>query len=127
MFSDNFKKLRKSYGMTQAQMADKLGISSSTVGMYEQGRRTPDSNMLKKICSLCNVSTDYLLGVNVKNENEEKSVDDYIDEITYTLRSQKGLMFHGKPITQKDKEKIVEAIKVATAVAVASRKIEKDE
>lgn len=127
MFSDNFRKLRKSYGLTQAEMAHSLGISPSTVGMYEQGRREPDSDMLKKICALYNVSTDYLLGVNIQSENDEKSVDDFIDEITYTLRAQKGLMFNGKPITKKDKEKIVEAIKVATAVAVSGSRVGKHE
>lgn len=125
MFSNNFKKIRQSHGLTQAQMAGKLGVSPSTIGMYEQGRRTPDSSMLKRICSLYNVSIDYLLGIEVCDEGKEKSVDDFIDELTYTLRAQKGLMFNGKPITRQDKEKIVEAIKVATAVAVSGNRMGK--
>lgn len=127
MFSSNLKKLRQSHGLSQAKMASNLGISPSTIGMYEQGRRKPDSDMLKKICSFYNVSTDYLLGVNIQNESDEKSVDDFIDEISYTLRAQKGLMFNGKPITKKDKEKIVEAIKIATAVAVSGSSLGKFE
>lgn len=118
MFSDNLKAIRQSHGLSQAQMASDLGISPSTVGMYEQGRRTPDSNMLKKICSLYNVSMDYLLDVSVEDKNKEKSVDEFIDEVTYTLKSAKGLMFNGRPITNEDKEKISIAIKIATAVAV---------
>lgn len=120
MFSERFKKLRQSYGLTQVQMANRLNISPSAIGMYEQGRRKPDSDMLKKICKVFNVSVDYLLGVMVNNEVKQKSVDDFIDEITYTLKSQKGLMFNGKPITQKDKEKIVQAIKLATAIVISS-------
>lgn len=119
MFSENFKILRQSRGLTQAQMADKLGISISAVSMYEKGKRKPDNNMLKKICEKFRVSTDFLLGINFKRNAESQSVDDFIDEVTYTLMSQKGLMFNGKPITQKDKEKIVEAIKIATAVAIS--------
>lgn len=119
MFSENFKILRQSRGLTQAQMADKLGISISAVSMYEKGKRKPDNNMLKKICEEFRVSTDFLLGINFKRNAESQSVDDFIDEVTYTLMSQKGLMFNGKPITQKDKEKIVEAIKIATAVAIS--------
>lgn len=121
MFCENFKKLRKSRGLTQLQMANKLNVSPSAIGMYEQGRRKPDSDMLKKICKLFNVSMDFLLDVVVDNENQQKSVYDFIDEITYTLKIQKGLMFNGRPITQKDKEKIVQAIKLATAIAVSSR------
>lgn len=125
MFCENFKKLRLSHGLTQVQMANKLNVSPSAIGMYEQGRRKPDSDMLKKICKAFNVSMDYLLDIVVEGSNEQKSVYDFIDEITYTLRAQKGLMFNGKPITQKDKEKIVQAIKLATAIAVSSSDFEK--
>lgn len=124
MFSEKFKKLRQSQGLTQVQMADKLEVSPSAIGMYEQGRRKPDSDMLKKICQMFNVSLDYLLDVSVNSEVEEKSVTDFIDEITYTLRAQKGLMFNGKPITARDKEKIAQAIKLATAIAVSSSNLE---
>lgn len=124
MFSEKFKKLRQSQGLTQVQMADKLEVSPSAIGMYEQGRRKPDSDMLKKICQMFNVSVDYLLDVSVNREVEEKSVTDFIDEITYTLRAQKGLMFNGKPITARDKEKIAQAIKLATAIAVSSSGLE---
>ncbi len=120
MFSQNFKNLRLSRGLTQAQIADKLNISISAVSMYEQGRRKPDNNMLKKICEKFSISIDSLLGINATNNCKEQSVDTFIDNITYTLMAQKGLMFNGKLITQKDKEKIVEAIKIATAVAISN-------
>ena len=119
MFNENFKALRQARGLTQAQMADKLGISISAVSMYEQGKRNPDNDMLRKICEKFRISTDSLLGINVKGNNEVKSVDEFIDEVTYTLMSQKGLMFNGRPITRKDKEKIAEAIKFATAVVTS--------
>ena len=119
MFNENFKALRQARGLTQAQMADKLGISISAVSMYEQGRRKPDNDMLRKICEKFRVSTDSLLGINIKGNSEGKSVDEFIDEVTYTLMSQKGLMFNGRPITRKDKEKIAEAIKFATAVVTS--------
>ncbi len=119
MFNENFKALRQARGLTQAQMADKLGISISAVSMYEQGKRNPDNDMLRKICEKFRVSTDSLLGINVKGNNGVKSVEEFIDEVTYTLMSQKGLMFNGRPITRKDKEKIAEAIKFATAVVTS--------
>ncbi len=119
MFNENLKKLRQIHGLTQMQMASKLNVSPSAIGMYEQGRRIPDSDILKKICKVFNVSMDYLFDV-VLNDDDNKSVDDFIDEITYTLKKQKGLMFNGRPITQKDKEKIVQAIKLATAIAISS-------
>ena len=46
---ENLKKIRESRGLTQKQLADKLNIASSTVGMYEQGRRQPDLDTLIKM------------------------------------------------------------------------------
>lgn len=51
MFSTNLKTLRRSKGLTQAELAKILNTSVSSIGMYEQGRRMPDDKMLKKISS----------------------------------------------------------------------------
>lgn len=120
MFSENIRNLRRSKGLTQSQLAANIGVSPSTVGMYEQGRREPDSKILKKLCKVLNTTTDFLLDTYDKYNTEELEVNKAIDEFTETLKLHSGLMFNGKPISKKDREKIVHAIKVATAVAVAS-------
>ncbi len=61
-FQNIFKRLRSSSGLTQAEMAEKLGISRSTIGMYETGAREPDFETLEKIADFFNVDTDFLLG-----------------------------------------------------------------
>ena len=53
--------LRRTAGWSQAELARRLGISPSTVGMYEQGRREPDSQMLVALSSLFGVTLDYLV------------------------------------------------------------------
>jgi len=60
MFSDTLKHLRKRDGYSQAQLAQKLGVSKSTIGNYEVGTRMPDYEMMKSISALFNVSMDYL-------------------------------------------------------------------
>ena len=118
MFGEKLKILRRKRGLTQAQLADILNISPSAVGMYEQGRREPDNNMLAKICVLLNTSTDFLLGLENRENDSDIEVNDFIDEFTASLRAYPGLMFNGFPVSSEDREKIVRAIKVATAVAV---------
>lgn len=59
------RSLRNINGITQKELADKLSISPSTIGMYEQGRREPDTTTLTHIATYFNVPTDYLLGVGV--------------------------------------------------------------
>lgn len=58
------KELRDSEGLTQTELAKKLNIAPSTVGMWEKGYRSPDYEMLKRMADYFGVSTDYLLGRN---------------------------------------------------------------
>lgn len=53
MFNYNkFRELRRKYNLNQFDVANKLNISPSAIGMYEQGRRQPDNEMIKKIANL---------------------------------------------------------------------------
>ena len=50
-------------GLTQKQIAAKLGISSVAYLRYEKSQREPSLSMLAEIANIFNVSTDYLLGI----------------------------------------------------------------
>lgn len=53
--------LRRGKGLSQAQLASRLSISPSAVGMYEQGRREPSAQLLVAMAGEFQVSTDFLL------------------------------------------------------------------
>jgi len=53
--------LRRAAGWNQAELAKRLQISSSAVGMYEQGRREPSAEILVRMAKALGVSVDYLL------------------------------------------------------------------
>lgn len=55
--------LRTARGWTQKELGERLGVSTSTIGMCESNRREPSNTLLVKIAQLFGVSTDYLLGV----------------------------------------------------------------
>lgn len=59
----NLRDLRKEYGYSQKQVAEKLNISQQTYSDYENGKTEPATDTLIKISKLYNVSLDYLLGV----------------------------------------------------------------
>lgn len=115
------KELRKKSGLTQAQLADKLEISASAVGMYEQGRRAPDNQTLSKICRILDASGDYVLDLDKAAETHEKKAEIYsvISDFIKNLESQDNLMFNGEPINKAEKKKITSALKVATAVTLS--------
>jgi len=62
MFSVRLKELREKAGYSQAQLAMKLGVRQSTVGMWENGANRPQNARLETLASMFGVSTDYLLG-----------------------------------------------------------------
>lgn len=61
-FYNIFKSLRQASGYTQQELSEKLGISRSTIGMYETGAREPDFETLEIIADFFNVDIDYLIG-----------------------------------------------------------------
>ena len=61
MLANQIMFLRKKAGMSQLQLASKLNIGPSAIGMYEQGRRTPSVELLIAMANLFDVSLDYLI------------------------------------------------------------------
>lgn len=68
-FANVLKELRIKSGLTQQEMADKLNISRSSIGMYENGEREPSFELLETIADYFNVDMNYLLGKKESSEN----------------------------------------------------------
>ncbi|MCL2081851.1 MAG: helix-turn-helix transcriptional regulator [Oscillospiraceae bacterium] len=61
-------KCRGELGYSQKQLAQKLGVSRSTVGMWETGRSSPNPFELKELSKVLNVSVDYILEIDSLSE-----------------------------------------------------------
>lgn len=68
-FQDVIKDERKKQGWTQEQLATKLSVAPSTVGMWEQGKRVPSFEKLEEIADLFNINLDRLRGDDTKVHN----------------------------------------------------------
>ena len=71
MFSERLKELRKARGVTQEQVADRLGVKKPSISNWENDNIMPSVDMLIKIADYFQVSTDFLLG-------RENSIEDYL-------------------------------------------------
>lgn len=58
----NIKSLRKEKGMSQLELSKRLGVSRSTISMWEIGASQPDNDSLLRLAELFDTSADYLLG-----------------------------------------------------------------
>jgi len=72
--------LRRAAGWSQAELAEKLKISPSTVGMYEQGRREPAVQMLAALSELFGVSIDYLVTGRTGTGQDRKVISDALEQ-----------------------------------------------
>lgn len=68
---DKLTYLRNSNNLSQAELAKKLNISRSSIGMFESNARTPTTDTLVRYAQFFNVSIDYLMGTS-QNSNAEK-------------------------------------------------------
>ena len=63
MLGKRIWELRVSFGWTQVQLAEKLGVSKQTVSNWENENIQPSIDMLIRLSKLFHTSTDYLLGL----------------------------------------------------------------
>ena len=67
MLNKRIYELRMSFGWTQVQLAQKLGVTKQTVSNWENDNIQPSIDMLIKLSNIFNVSTDYLLALTPNN------------------------------------------------------------
>lgn len=87
--------LREKVNMSQSELAKRLGIDKSSMNKIEKSTRKVSSEELDKIASIFDVSTDYLLGRNPK-EDDLNTADLADDDTIFTYK--------GQPLSDDDKE-----------------------
>lgn len=92
-FSERLKKLRKDTGLTQVDVARKLGISQQAYASWERGVKKPTQDNLIKLSKILYVSVDYLLG-----NTESKQTSDVLEDIELLFR------MNSKDLTKEEKE-----------------------
>ena len=73
MINTNLKFWRRELSLTQAQLADKLGIKRSLVGAYEEGRAEPRLVTLVNMARLFNISLDALVTTDFSKKKNAKA------------------------------------------------------
>lgn len=90
------KTLRKTRGLSQEDLGEKLGLKRSTISNYEIGRRSPSLRELEKIGAILGVNLDYF-GI-----EREKNV--------YDLVSRAKLVFEDDEIPAQEKANVYKEI-----------------
>ena len=111
MNGSKLKKLRENQGLLQKELADKIGISLSSISMYERGERQPDNDTLKKLSQYFNVSIDYLLDNEISTTNLK---DDELKEIEAlkNLLIKYGYMKPNEDLSDESLKKLINFVSV---------------
>lgn len=70
MLKKNIKELRTENGLTQAELAEKIGVSQGAVYFWEKGINEPTAGYLIKMAELFGVSLDELLSYTVSDKGK---------------------------------------------------------
>ena len=90
--------LRKEKGLTQAQLAEKFGISNRAVSKWETGKSLPDASIMIDLCNILGITVNELLN------GERISMEDYQEKAEDTMTSVVR-------ISQKEKKAIMKDIR----------------
>lgn len=91
MLGERICMLRRRQSWSQAELAKRLCISPSTVGMYEQGRREPSLEGVVDLSRAFGVSVDYLLTGTPLTENDQLAMTQALEkEVQSSPRSRPG-------------------------------------
>ncbi|MCZ8216057.1 MAG: helix-turn-helix transcriptional regulator [Cyclobacteriaceae bacterium] len=63
VFAERLKLIRKEKGLTAYQLGKKTGISESAIRKYENSESAPSHEIIFKLCTYLNISSDYLIGL----------------------------------------------------------------
>ena len=92
MLKDNLKKARLDAGLTQLEVAEKLGVAQAQYARWENGGRNPKDETVEKLAEIFGTSFEIL-----------KGRDDGLEEIVSLLREYE--------LTEKEKKEIISVLK----------------
>ncbi len=61
-YGKRIKELREGLGLSQDELASRIGTSQRQVSFYENGKNEPTAHVLDALASVLNTTSDYLLG-----------------------------------------------------------------
>ena len=100
--SKNITFYRKKAGLTQVQLADQLGVKTTSVSSWERGANAPDIETLYKACRIFNVTLDEMYGT---AKELPDTIAAHLDGKNYTEEQWQRIEAFAKFIKQEEEQK----------------------
>lgn len=85
MFGENLKKIRKTKGYTQEELAIKIHVVRQTISKWEKGLSVPDADILSKLADVLEINVSELLGSEIKEETDKNEIAKQLAKISEQL------------------------------------------
>ena len=93
MLGDKIKELRKALKITQKELGQNVGLSTSSIGMIESNRQGASSEKLREIADFFGVTVDYLL-----SEGDTKHIEKKERDYSLTIKEQENIDIEAQKI-----------------------------
>lgn len=80
-FGENLQKLRKEQGISQEQLAEKLGVTRQSVSKWESGASYPEMDKIVAICNMFHCDINVLINKDITEERQRKDASSVVKEI----------------------------------------------
>ena len=86
-FGEKIRSARKTLGLTQRQLAEKIGVTNTTISNWEKGISRPDADLIQTLCAVLHLQPNDFYGTTEKNnapaENNRRVISD--EDIKFAL------------------------------------------
>lgn len=118
--TDNLKRLRKDYSLTQDEVADIISKDRSSVAKYESGKALPPIDILKQLAKLYRVSVDELCGISSSKQtitlhSEPDAVPKRGLQYAKLSKQEQLIVLKFRMMNEKEKSNLIEKINEITA------------
>ena len=87
-FGEKIRRARKAAGLTQRQLADRLGVSNTSVSNWEKDLSRPDADLIQALCAILALQPNDFYGTQVKPSDVSRTVND--EDIKFALFGGEG-------------------------------------
>ena len=114
---NRLKELRQKNGISQMNLANRIGVAQSTLSGWENGKFEIDNKNLFKLSNIFHCSIDYLLGRETEpnsgklSDRDEKDIQKRLKSALGELEStHSALMFDGEPLDDETRELLIASL-----------------
>ncbi len=125
VFSKRLRYYLNKYEMTQVELAERLGVGTTSVYNWCNGIKTPRMDKVDLMCDLFHCKRSDLVderSTDTLTTRDEGDIEKILNQTRERLTSQKGLMFDGDPATPEAIESILAAMQIGMEMAKKKNK-----